>query len=128
MSRQHKLNVDGGRRSVTVTFGYRGELRTLVAKNLRQALADARRRWGEWTTVESVSTPETIYADVTGYTLARHTPGEPTQADMSLRSRLAKAGHEARPDEIGSRRYLRDVLHKIRRDPRHRSKHRWGGR
>jgi hypothetical protein len=59
----------GDNRSVTVTFDYQGELRTVVAPSRKAAFADAAARWGwGWDGEPVVSSPESIYRDLTGET------------------------------------------------------------
>lgn len=100
--------VGGDRRSCTVTFGYGNELRTLVAINLRLALAAALRRWGKWSTIESISTPATVYSDVTGSTRARRdTNLGQIGGHKDELSKLRHIGYEPQPGELGSVRYDR---------------------
>lgn len=111
------LGPGSSRRSVTITFGYPGGLRTLVAHNVRAALDAAERRWGHWLTVESISTPDTIYADVTGLTRARAQPGTNYGGNPGIRAKLEAAGYKAPPEEIGTVRRYRDELPRRHRDP-----------
>jgi hypothetical protein len=67
------LSGGGDNRSVTVTFDYAGELRTVVARNRKEAFAEASSKWGwGWDGESCVSTPETIFNDPTGWTKATH--------------------------------------------------------
>jgi len=107
----NKVGPGGDRRTVTVTFGYDGErLRTLVAQNLRHALVLAEARWGRWETIESISTPDTIYADVTGLTEARAVPGVNRGGRPDVLAKLRAIGYEPTPGEIGTLRYFRAEL------------------
>lgn len=112
-----EVSPGGDRRTVTVTFGYRGTLRTLVAPTLGHALEDARRRWGRWSTIESISNPNTIWADVTGRTRARHQPGIPRGGSQTTRSKLEAIGYHPLPGEIGGVRHHRDELPRRFNDP-----------
>jgi hypothetical protein len=65
--------VSAGRYGVTVTFQYPDGLRTLVAQNRIAAFDLARGRWGDgWRGEPCVSSPWSIYCDVTGRTRAKH--------------------------------------------------------
>lgn len=111
MSNGRDIARGGPSRSVTVTFGYGEELlHSLVAPTLRRALAAARRRWGEWETIESISTPNTIMADLSGLTRARLQPGVYAGGPKGTACQLRQSGHEVRPGEVGSVRYSRDEL------------------
>ena len=69
----NRVAVPGHRRSVTVTFRYQFGLRTLVARNRNLAWKQARERWGEgWIGAPVVSSPESIYRDITGETRTEH--------------------------------------------------------
>lgn len=103
------IGPGGDRRSVTVTFGYGERLRSLVAQNLRLALVMAEARWGHWDTIESISTPDTIYSDLTGATKARNQPGR-HGTRPSIEGRLRQIGYEPAPGEIGTLRYFREEL------------------
>ena len=107
----------GDRRSVTVTFGYPGRLRTLVAGNLRHALILAEARWGLWQTIESISTPDTIYSDVTGRTKTRWQPGIHHAQHQGTLSKLRAIGYEPSPGEVNTVRYYRAELPRRHRDP-----------
>jgi hypothetical protein len=68
-----QLSSGGDRHSVTVTFNYGGELRTLVAPNRKAAYQTASTRWGwGWDGEPVVSSPDTIFDDVTGWTAAQN--------------------------------------------------------
>jgi hypothetical protein len=109
----------GDRRSVTVTFGYPEGLRTLVAKTLRYALVLAEARWGRWQTIESISTPDTIYADVTGATLRRHETNQGRNSGLhTVRSKLEAIGYHPGPEEIGTLRFFREALPTMHRRTR----------
>lgn len=60
-----------GFETVTVSYRYGADLRTLVARDAPTAHAQARQRWGEPDSVASISTPTTILNDVTGETARR---------------------------------------------------------
>lgn len=109
-----RLNVGpgGDRRSITVSFGYRGELRSLVAQNLRAALEDAQQRWGKWTTIESISTPDTIYSDLTGRTRGLHTPGELGGTYQDTAAKLRARGYNPAPGETDGLRFF-ERPHKV---------------
>lgn len=106
----------GPERTVTVTFGYgRDDLRVVVAANIKAAFAQAERRWGDWQTLESISTPDTIYADLSGETQRKwsHIKGEGNQTEAD---KLARAlGRRPRPGEIGAFRYGQDRLQRLGR-------------
>ena len=115
----HKtIGAGGTRYSVTVTVGYGGDdLRLVVAPNIRAALDEAERRWGPWFTIESISTPETIYADITGETRRRweSNRGQGVAENQTERSKLERAlGRKLRDGELGFRRREQDGI------PRHR--------
>lgn len=94
-------------RTVTVTFGYGARLRTLVDSSLPWALAQAERRWGSWDTVECVSTPDTILADLTGRTKARWQPGIRGEGNQTEADKLRRVlERPLRPGEVGSLRYF----------------------
>jgi hypothetical protein len=72
---------NGRERSVTVTFNYGGSLRTVVAPSYRAAVLDAVARWGnDYTGNPCVSSPDTIYNDLTGWTKRNH--GQDFGVDM----------------------------------------------
>lgn len=100
--RKHSLNSNGQRRTITMTFGYGKELHTLVAKTLRHGLVEAERRWGMWDRIESISTPDTIYADITGATSRGWQPGMGT-GYQTEESKLLRIGYKTRPGEVGRR-------------------------
>lgn len=104
-------------RTVTVSFGYPDGLRSLVAKTLRLALAQAEARWGKWQTIESISTPDTIYADLTGLTRARLQPGTNRGGGGTIAGKLRAIGYKPAPGEIGSVRYFRSELPRRFGDP-----------
>jgi hypothetical protein len=105
------VSPGGDRRSVTVTFGYPDGLKTLVAKTLRYALVLAEARWGRWQTIESISTPDTIYADVTGATLQRHETNQGRNSGLhSVRSKLEAIGYQPSAEEVGTLRFYREGL------------------
>jgi len=104
------------RRTITVTFGYGDRLRTLVAGNLRHALLLAEARWGRWQTIESISTPDTIYSDVTGRTKDTHTVGE-ARGLATVESKLRAIGYEPTPGEVATVRYFRAELPRPKRHP-----------
>lgn len=105
------IGPGGDRRTITVTFGYPDRLRTLVAQNLRLALVMAEARWGHWETIESISTPDTIYSDLTGATKAhQETNRGPKPGLGTVASKLRGIGYQPAPDEIGTLRYFREEL------------------
>jgi hypothetical protein len=66
---------------VTVTFNYGGSLRTVVASSFRAAVLEAVSRWGnDYSGDPCVSSPETIYNDLTGWTKRNH--GQDFSTDM----------------------------------------------
>jgi len=84
----------GDSRTVTVTFAYNGELRTLVAPSRRAAFDKARIAWGDtWDGEPCVSTPDSIYDDLTGWTAAQH--GQDLTTDtikLAKRDRFRRTG------------------------------------
>lgn len=67
------LKVHDGQAGVTVTFAYPDSLRTLVATGRQQAFQQARERWGDgWIGEPCVSSPWSIYKDLTGATALAH--------------------------------------------------------
>ena len=122
MSPRVDVSPGSDRRSVTVTFGYGEHLRSLVARTLREALEDAEARWGKWDTVESISTPDTIYADLIGLTKERRSKfGARTHKGdghgVSERMKLERLGYDVKPGEVGSLRYGRTELPTLHQDP-----------
>jgi hypothetical protein len=109
MSKGRTLAKGGAERSVTITFGYPDRLRSLVAGSIRLGLVLAEARWGRWQTIESISTPDTIYADLTGRTKAQHTPGVP-RGPLTVESKLLAIGYRPAPGEVGTLRYFRSEL------------------
>lgn len=111
------LTPGSSRRSVTVTFGYPDGLRSLVAHNLRVALIRAEARWGRWQTIESISTPNTIFADLIGLTRARRQPGTDYGGGATVVGKLRAIGYEPAPGEVGTVRYFRSELPRRYSDP-----------
>lgn len=110
MTSENSVSPGGDRRTVTVTFGYGEHLRTLVAKTLREALTAAEARWGRWETIESVSSPDTIFADLTGLTKARQQPGVNHGGNPNVASKLRGIGYEPKPGEVATVGYYREEL------------------
>ena len=74
-SRRHK-NLHRGQDGVTMTFVYPDRMRTLVAASRRQCFERARELWGDgWIGEPSVSTPWSIYCDLSGETRTKHGGG-----------------------------------------------------
>lgn len=69
--RLNRVDLSGDRRSVTCTYRYGREVRTTVAQDVPAVHAKARRLWGEPDAVASLSTPRSIYNDLTGFTRNR---------------------------------------------------------
>jgi hypothetical protein len=65
------VDLPGDRRSVIATYRYGRELRTTTAQDVPAVHAKARRLWGEPDALESMSTPRSVYHDVTGETRRR---------------------------------------------------------
>jgi hypothetical protein len=120
--RSDRVGPGGDRRTVTVTFGYGDRLRSLVAGNLRHALILAEARWGRWTTIESVSTPDTIYSDLIGRTADNHTPGAMGAGAKTTASKLRAIGYEPAPGEVATLRYFRADLPRTYRHTKRPSK------
>jgi multidrug efflux pump subunit AcrB len=71
----------GDQSSVTVTFDYGGNLRTIVSRSVRAAVAEAEARWGnDYANDPVVSSPESIFNDLTGWTKRNH--GQDFHRDM----------------------------------------------
>jgi hypothetical protein len=82
-----QISPGADRRSVTVTFDYGGDLRTIVAPSRKAAFAEASARWGwGWDGEPVVSSPDTIYDDLTGWTAAQHGQNF-TSGDAKVRRR-----------------------------------------
>ena len=80
-----------------MTFVYPDRMRTLVATSRRDGFEQARRLWGDgWIGEPCVSTPWTIFCDVTGETLVKHGGGLSSHylnhTDGARRSRLFRQG------------------------------------
>lgn len=82
--------VHAGHFGVTVTFNYPDGLRTLVASSRIAAFDLARGRWGEaWRGEPCVSSPWSIYKDLTGRTKMKH------GADFYAHNRGVDRGRQA---------------------------------
>lgn len=66
------VDLPGERRSVTGTYRYGDELVSMVAQTIPELHAKANRRGNGPDECLSVSTPRTIYRDLTGETAERH--------------------------------------------------------
>jgi hypothetical protein len=67
----NRVDWGGDRRSVTVTYRYGSELRTAVAETIERAHSQVNRRFGPPDAVECVSSPRSIYNDLSGETARR---------------------------------------------------------
>jgi hypothetical protein len=73
MARHHGLSLGSDKYSVTATFWYGDEPRTVVGRNRPECVEEAVRRWGPgWAGEPVFSTPTTILNDLTGKTKTRH--------------------------------------------------------
>lgn len=115
MSKGRGVAPGSDRRTVTVSFGYPGGPHTLVAPTLEAALEAAEARWGEWSTIEAISTPDTIYADLTGETVRRWQPGIVGASNQGEASKLRRLGRKLRLGEIGAKRYANTELPRTHR-------------